>query len=223
MMHTSTGSPEYDHRQDDDAYLTITGTKETEIKILSSRFLSYALPVADMDGFMRELDALRRRFHDATHHCYAIRLGSDGRLFRFSDDGEPSGTAGKRILTAIDKLQLTNTAVVVVRWFGGVKLGVGGLARAYADAAEAALACCRIVTRYITDSYAITFPYDMTSQVHHALEKHEAVILERVWHESAEYHVRVRRSRSAALLGDISELTQRLATVQPLTQSPAPE
>jgi uncharacterized YigZ family protein len=206
--------PESGHPKDADAYLTIAERQETEIKILASRFLSYAIPVLTIERFLEVLEDLRRRHYDATHHCFAIRTGYDGASFRFSDDGEPSGTAGKRILGAIDKRQLTDTGIIVVRYFGGTKLGVGGLARAYADAAESVLASCTILTRYLTDDFTVMFPYDVSSQVHHALDGQEAEIVGRNWREMAEYTVRVRRSRCDQLLHDLDELTQRQVIVR---------
>ena len=109
---------------------------------------------------------------------------------------------------------LTDLGIVVVRYFGGTKLGVGGLSRAYSDAADAVLAQCAIERRYLTETIALCFPYDMTSQVHHAIERHEAEILDRVWSDQAEYRIRLRRSRAEAFLVDVAELTQRQAVAR---------
>ncbi len=213
MSHAHHTSPENDH-QTDDAYLTIAARKETEIKILGSRFLSYATPCGSIGEFMDFLENLRKTHYDATHHCFACRTGYDGGAFRFSDDGEPGGTAGKRILGSMDRLSLTDMGIVVVRYFGGTKLGVGGLARAYGDAANAVLEQCTVETRFLTDTFILSFPYDMTSQVHHALDKHAAEVVDRKWLDQAEYTVRVRRSHREQLLTDIAEFTQRLAAVR---------
>lgn len=198
----------------EDAYQTIVAEQETEIKILASRFLSYAFPCASAADFQQRLDGLRKQHYNATHHCYAWRLGMVGDTFRYNDDGEPAGTAGKRILSSIDRLQLTDLGIVVVRYFGGTKLGVGGLSRAYSDAADAVLALCAIERRFLTTTIALSFPYDMTSQVHHAIERHEAEILDRGWSEHAEYRVRLRRSRAEVFLVDVAELTQRQAVAR---------
>jgi uncharacterized YigZ family protein len=214
MSHAQHHKPGSGHPKDADAYLTIAERQETEIKILASRFLSYAIPVRTLESFLTSLEELRKRHYDATHHCFACRAGYDGASFRFSDDGEPSGTAGKRILGAIDRHHLTDMGIVVVRYFGGTKLGVGGLARAYTDAAESVLTSCTIETRYLTDEFAIVFPYDVTSQVHHTIEGHEAEIISRNWQETAEYSIRVRRSRREQLLRDFDELTQRRVIVR---------
>ena len=192
-----------------DSYRTIAAPEDTEIKILGSRFLSYAVPVQTGDAFLDFLESLKKEHYNATHHCFAWRIGFDGEDFRYSDDGEPSGTAGKRILGSIDREELTDTGIVVVRYFGGTKLGVGGLARAYSDAADAVLAQCRIETRHITEDLSATFPYDMTSQVHHVIEMHDVEVLDRHYLEDTKYDVRVRLSKKMRFIEDLETYTNR--------------
>ncbi|MBN1449276.1 MAG: YigZ family protein [Bacteroidetes bacterium] len=198
-----------------DSYRTIAAAAETEIKILGSRFLSYAKPVPSGDAFLSFLGELRTMHHSATHHCFAWRMGMDREDFRYSDDGEPSGTAGKRILGSIDREGLTDVGIVVVRYFGGTKLGVGGLARAYSDAADAVLAACRIEERFITDDLAIVFPYDMTSQVHHVIELHDVEVLEREYLDDTRYTVRIRLSKKERFLEDMDAFTNRQVHLPP--------
>jgi uncharacterized YigZ family protein len=196
-----------------DSYLTITERRDKEIKILASRFLSYALPCRSADAFAAELDALRKEHFNASHHCHAWRIGYGGDTFRYSDDGEPSGTAGKRILGAIDRHGLTDIGIVVVRYFGGTKLGVGGLSRAYADAADAVLAECTIIQRFLTRQLTLTFPYDMTSQVHHVLDMHGIEVAGRRYEEHCIYAVAVRLSAHARFIRDLENFAQRTVTV----------
>ncbi|MBR9978495.1 MAG: YigZ family protein [Bacteroidetes bacterium] len=196
-----------------DSYLTIAERRDTEIKILASRFLSYALPCRSAEAFAAELETLRKEHYNATHHCFAWRIGYEGDAFRYSDDGEPGGTAGKRILGAIDRQGLTDVGIVVVRYFGGTKLGVGGLSRAYADAAEAALAECTIVQRFLTRKLTLTFPYDMTSQVHHVLDMHGIEVADRRYEEHCIYDVAVRLSVHARFIRDLGNFAQRSVTV----------
>ncbi len=120
-----------------DHYLTLTGRAAARIKVERSEFLGIAVPAATIGEFLEELVAAGKKHHDATHHCWAFRpfAGPD----RSSDAGEPNGTAGKPIANAIKGAGLHDTGVVVVRWYGGVKLGTGGLSRAYHDSAAAAL------------------------------------------------------------------------------------
>jgi uncharacterized YigZ family protein len=196
-----------------DAFRTLERGSETEIKILGSRFLSYARPVPDTAAFTEFLEALKKQHHAATHHCWAWRVGTDYADSRFNDDGEPAGTAGRRILASIDHLDLTFTAVIVVRYFGGTKLGVGGLARAYTDAADAVLALCPAVLQHRTLTLLLCFPYDMTRQVHHAIERHGAEVLSREYRDDTAYVVSLRASLVPTFEQDVLDLTQRTATV----------
>ncbi|MFZ1731295.1 MAG: YigZ family protein [Bacteroidota bacterium] len=197
---------------EDDSYRTIAAREETEIKIVGSRFLSYAIPCLSTETFTDFIETLRKEHYNATHHCFGWRIGYDGTEFRYSDDGEPSGTAGKRILGSIDRLELTDVGIVVVRYFGGTKLGVGGLARAYTDAADAILANCTIEQRFHTDTLLLTFPYDVTSQVHHVIDMHGAEVLNREYLEQSRYTVRVRRSLVKRFLDDLDTYSQRQAS-----------
>ena len=208
--------PHTEQQHDDtaeDSFLTIAAREETEIKIVGSRFLSYAIPCAEAGTFTAALEALRKEHYNATHHCFAWRIGYEGTEFRYSDDGEPSGTAGRRILGSIDRLGLTDLGIVVVRYFGGTKLGVGGLSRAYTDAADAVLARCAVERRYLTDTLLLDFPYDVTSQVHHVLESHGVDILDRIYLDATRYTVSVRQSVRVRLLEDLDTYTERRVTV----------
>jgi uncharacterized YigZ family protein len=197
-----------------DAYRTIEGSHEAEIKILGSRFLAYARGIERAQEAEAFLDALRREHHAATHHCYAWRLGIDGQPSRFSDDGEPNGTAGPRILGALERRALSDAAVVVVRYFGGTKLGMGGLAHAYTDAADAVLDRAAPVERILYDTFALRFGYDLTAQAHHVLERCGADILDRGYEADVRYLVRIRRSQSAALTRLLAEYTNNAMTIE---------
>ena len=117
------------------------------------------------------LDEVKKEHFKARHHCYAYRLGLDGNQFRANDDGEPSGTAGKPILGQIDKLNLTNVFIVVVRYFGGTKLGTSGLINAYRESTALALAEAEVIEKYVEDIYALQFDYSQMSQVMNAVKK----------------------------------------------------
>ena len=125
-----------------DYYFTIKDVQRAEIKIKSSKFIATVSSVNSLDNAIDFLSKIRAEFFDATHNCFAYRIGWDGSTFRASDDGEPSGSAGKPILFSIQKFDVSDVIVVVTRYFGGTKLGVGGLVRAYSDAAELALEKC---------------------------------------------------------------------------------
>ena len=133
----------------DDTYLTIEAPAEAIYKEKSSKFLAFAYPVADEEEIRSRLEALRKRYYDATHHCYAWRLGPHGEAFRANDDGEPSSTAGRPILGQLLSHETTDCLIVVVRYFGGTKLGVPGLIAAYKESAAEVLAAARIVQRTV--------------------------------------------------------------------------
>ena len=142
-----------------DEYRSIAAPAEGLYKESGSRFIALAYPVESEQSVKDIVSGLRKEYHDARHHCYAYRLGYDGTVFRSSDDGEPSGTAGRPILGQIDSAGLSDILVVVVRYFGGVKLGVPGLIRAYKSATADALANATVVEKTAGTLYRISFDY----------------------------------------------------------------
>ena len=123
-----------------DTYLSLASTSEGLYKDKGSRFIAFAFPVTTEQDVKERVDALKKEYHDARHHCYAYRIGRCGELWRANDDGEPSGTAGRQILGQIDSAGLSDVLVVVIRYFGGILLGVPGLIKAYKSASADALA-----------------------------------------------------------------------------------
>jgi uncharacterized YigZ family protein len=146
-------------------YNTIERAAVAELKDRGSRFIAYAYPVSTAEEFKKHLDALKKEHSKASHHCFAYRLGADRNQFRLSDAGEPSGTAGKPILGQIDSKELTDTLVVVVRYFGGTLLGVPGLIHAYKSAAVMALQLTPIIQRSIDVNYQLHFDYTRMNDV----------------------------------------------------------
>ena len=143
----------------EDSYLTIAAPAEAASRERSSKFLAYAYPVQQEEQIREILDGLRKKYYDATHHCYAWRLGPGGAAFRANDDGEPSGTAGKPILGQLLSNNLTDCLIVVVRYFGGTKLGVPGLIAAYRESAAEAIAAAEIVELTVDRTVRVDFPY----------------------------------------------------------------
>ena len=140
-------------------FITLAGPAAAELIEKKSRFIGYASPVADEAAAMDFLQGIRSRHRDATHNCYAYQAGENDQFQRSSDDGEPSGTAGRPILEVIRGRGLKNTAVVVTRYFGGILLGTGGLVRAYSAAAKAALAAAGLVSCERAVLYALAVDY----------------------------------------------------------------
>lgn len=149
---------------------TIQDRVRSEVKVRGSRFIATAVPVKDKVAATDVIEQIRKEFWDASHNCFAYQLAPNGAEYRFSDDGEPSGTAGKPILFAIQQRDLLDLLIVVTRYFGGTKLGAGGLARAYAEAANNALNEAEKVTIWPTTRIRVFTPYDDVSEVRRLVE-----------------------------------------------------
>jgi len=159
-----------------------------------SRFIADVHPVASRAEAEDWYGEVREREHSATHHCTAFRVGRDGDTFHYNDDGEPSGTAGPPILRQIDGHGLTDTAIVVTRYYGGTKLGTGGLIRAYGDAAREVLERARIVQKVVRVSVHVRFAYDDTSPASRVLDRFDIEVIDRRYSEVTEVVVGVRAS-----------------------------
>lgn len=142
-----------------DTYKSIEAISEGLFKDNGSRFIAFAYPVETEDEIKPIIDSLRKEYHDARHHCFAYRLGLDGARFRASDDGEPSGSAGRQILGQIDSMGLSDILVVVVRYFGGIKLGIPGLIRAYKTSTMDALSSATVIEKITGVNYRVRFGY----------------------------------------------------------------
>lgn len=161
-----------------DEYRTIAAPVRAELVVQSSRFIADAIPFDLIASVDSNLQKIKKEFYSATHHCWAYRIGAENPDVRSNDDGEPSGTAGKPILTALERKDVTNALIIVTRYFGGVKLGTGGLARAYGEAAELALGKAEIVTKIIYAQFSLSCDYDVLPKVKSLLYKHGRIIRE---------------------------------------------
>jgi uncharacterized YigZ family protein len=148
-----------------DFYFTIDRAGTAEFKDRGSKFIAFAWPIATIDDFKKQMEAIKKEHPKASHHCFAYRIGLDKNVYRVSDDGEPSGTAGKPILGQIDSKQLTNLLVVVVRYFGGTLLGVPGLINAYKTAASLVLQVTPAVQKPVEVNYKLQFDYTVMNEV----------------------------------------------------------
>lgn len=191
-----------------DHYRTLAARVELRHKIDRSDFLGIAFPIAAEEEFFEELERIQKRWFDATHHCWAFRLFADERS-RGSDAGEPSGTAGKPILAAIDGAGVHDLAVVVVRWFGGIKLGTGGLSRAYRDTAAATLERAELRDRYLYERVTIVVPFDQLSNVYRLVDPPNAVLVEERYGEENEFLFDVRKSMIDGFRSRLWPLTLR--------------
>ena len=159
-----------------DYYYTIERPGSAEFKDRGSKFIAFAFPISDVADFKKQLQRLKDEHPKAAHHCFAYRIGTDGNTFRSSDNGEPSGSAGKPILGQIDSKQLTDLAVVVVRYFGGTLLGVPGLINAYKTVAALALQTTPVVQKAIEIKYRLQFDYTRMNEVMMISKKYNCTI-----------------------------------------------
>lgn len=158
-------------------FLTIDKPSFAEFKDRGSKFLAYAYPMETAEQFKSRLQELKKEHPKAVHHCFAYRLGTDKNNFRVSDDGEPSGSAGRPILGQIDSKELVNVGVIVVRYFGGTLLGVPGLINAYKTATSMALQLTPIVQRPVLVQYHLEFDYTRQNEVMTVLKQYNCVVI----------------------------------------------
>jgi uncharacterized YigZ family protein len=194
----------------DDHYRTLAEPAEFRHKIERSEFLGIAFPVTAEEDFFAELTRVQKRHFDATHHCWAFRLFAESRS-RSSDAGEPSGTAGKPILAAIEGAVLHDLGVIVVRWYGGIKLGTGGLSRAYRDTAAETLRTAKLLDRYVYERVRVLVPFDDLGTVYRLVNPPDVVLAEERYGEQNEFLFDVRTSMVDAFRKRLTEL--RLATL----------
>ncbi len=209
----------------DDSYLTIAAPTTGEFKDRGSKFMAWAFPVHNEDEIDLHLQDLRKAHPKARHHCFAWRLGSTGDLFRAYDDGEPSGTAGRPILGQIDSFQLTNTLVVVVRYFGGTLLGTSGLINAYRSAARAALEKAQTIRVYEEVKIKIDFDYSIMGELMNAVKQVDAKILEQYFDDDPSMIISIRKAKVEEELSKVKAILLRTSVeeVQHIIQIPGIE
>lgn len=193
-----------------DSYWTIAGESEGNYSEKRSKFLSFAYPVTTEEEALGHVTAVRSLYYDASHVCWAYRLGADGSTTRANDDGEPSGTAGKPILGIITSLGLTEVIVLVVRYFGGVKLGTSGLIEVYREAALAALEPAERKECILTEEVELHFGYELMGLVMRHVKELEAEVKAQDFRESCILHLQLRKAK-------IPKLEQRLGAIYGLT------
>ena len=190
----------------EDTYLTISKTSESLYKEKGSKFIGLAYPVRTEEEVKEVLDSLRKQYYDARHYCYAYILGPKAGRYRANDDGEPNHSAGDPILGQIKSAELTNTLIVVIRYFGGTKLGVSGLIHAYKTAAADALLANEIVEEVVQDVFSLRYEYECTNEVMRLIKDFELEILKQEFTADCYMEVAVRQSLNEALLEKLSLL-----------------
>ena len=180
-----------------DHYLTLAEESGAQLREKASRFIAYAFPIADEDDFKQRLEALAAKHHDSRHVCYAWVLGAGGERHRANDAGEPNGTAGAPILRHLQGAGLTFAAVVVVRYFGGTKLGRGGLVRAYGDVAREAIAANRTVTGIVQEELRFRCAYDQVERIRQQVLDLGGVVVEQRFEADCDMRVTLPRNAVA--------------------------
>ncbi len=206
--HQSTNhqSPVTNHKLMIDSYLTVETLSMGYFKDRGSKFIAYAKAIhieTDIKDFVEEV---RKEHPKARHFCFAFRLGLDGNNYRANDDGEPSGTAGRPILGQIDSFGLQNVMIIVVRYFGGTKLGVPGLINAYKSAATDSLENAKIIEKIVSNIYDLTFDYAIMSDVMGFLKKNDVTIKNQIFESEVVTQVAIRKGESEDKLQILEDL-----------------
>lgn len=177
-----------------------------EIKVKGSKFIANLFPVSTKEEAEIKYELMRKQYYDASHNCFAYRIGADN--FRFSDDGEPSGTAGKPILQVIDHFALLQVLCVVTRYFGGIKLGSGGLMRAYSEAAKAVLAITRTKKKFYSRRLRLLFNYDLENMVRKLINEAGGKILHCEYASQIMMELAIPKSKAIIFIDTINGLGQ---------------
>jgi len=190
----------------DDTYNIITNSGEGLYKDKGSKFIAHAFPVESESEAKEAIEEIKKKFHDARHHCYAYMIGPDKSCFRSNDDGEPSGTAGKPILNQILSKDITNVCVVVVRYFGGTKLGVSGLINAYKTAAREALDHSNVEERTIDEVYSLEFEYPLMNEVMRVLKEENLQQINPRFELSCYLEIKIRKNEAKKVVEKLNIL-----------------
>lgn len=191
-----------------DRYKSVGGAAEGLFKDRGSRFISYIYPVTSESQVKPLVDAIKKEHHAARHHCYAYRIGYDGAQMRANDDGEPSGSAGRPILGAIDSAGLSDVLIVVVRYFGGILLGVPGLINAYREASRDAIAQTSIVEKVACSTFCVEFDYMQMNDVQKYLKASDVEVTGQAFDLACSMNVRVPLSRAGSFAEGIERMNR---------------
>jgi uncharacterized YigZ family protein len=196
------------HKTTTDQFLQLKDKCRSEEKIKGSRFIANAAPVATEREAQEFIGEIKKEFHDATHNCYAWKIGvGQKQKYRYNDGGEPSGTAGRPILKSISSTNASNVCVVITRYFGGTKLGTGGLMRAYGRISYGLLKSCETEKKYSTETITFSIDFDFVNVAHSAINSFSAELKDSHYGEKVTFEVEVRASKLSAFKAKIIEAT----------------
>jgi uncharacterized YigZ family protein len=190
----------------EDTYKTIAAVSEGIYREKGSKFIAYAIPVSSENEIKDKLIELKKEYFDARHHCYAYILGYNKSAYRVNDDGEPSGTAGRPIYGQLLSKDLTNVLVVVIRYFGGVKLGVSGLINAYKEATKSALESAQIVEKTVDETYIVHLEYEQMNKVMQILKNDFVRILNQNYDEGFNIEFVIRKKEADRIIMELRKI-----------------
>lgn len=190
----------------DYTYKTIEKESEGIYREKGSKFIALAFPVKNEDAVKERLSEVKRKYYDARHHCYAYILGPNKDSYRLNDDGEPSGTAGRPIHGQLLSKDVTDTLIIVVRYFGGIKLGVSGLLNAYKTAAKDALENSHIITKFVEEQYGISFPPVAMNKVMQLLKRDSVKIMDQQYNTECEIYFSIQKREADVLLESLKKI-----------------
>jgi uncharacterized YigZ family protein len=189
-----------------DSYFTIKKPSEGIYKEKGSKFIAFAYPIFNEDDFKEHLAQLKKDYHDARHHCYAFRLGLTENEYRYSDDGEPNNSAGKPIYGQLLSSNITNVAIIVIRYFGGTKLGVGGLITAYKEAAKDAITNAKVIKRTVNHYYKIKFDYPVMIDVMNFVKQQNLNVTNQVFENSCLIEFNIRTQEAENTINELEKI-----------------
>ena len=190
-----------------DTYKTITKASEPSLyKEKGSKFYGFVIPVLTENDIDHSIERIKKEHHKARHWCYAWQLGKEDFTFRVNDDGEPSNSAGQPIYGQIQSKEVTNVLIIVVRYFGGVKLGVGGLIRAYKTAAQLALEASNIITKTIDNKYSLLFEYKDMNKIQRVIKKYDVNITAQELLYKCRYDIKIRKGKAEEIINAFKKL-----------------
>jgi uncharacterized YigZ family protein len=199
-----------------DAYKTINQTYETMIIEKKSKFICQVIPITSEEDAKIHLEALKKEHHNARHHCLAYRLGTEQIVERYSDDGEPSGTAGMPMLEVLRGEGLCNVMAVVIRYFGGTLLGTGGLARAYTESIQVAIKAAKIIEKQLTIKLSVGIGYTFSGKIDYIIHHNHLNLENTIYDEQVTYIIYLSLTDQERILGEITDATSGMCHVEEL-------
>ena len=193
-----------------DNYFTIQSPAEGTFRDRGSKFIAFIFPVLNDPDVKLKLQNIKKEHPSATHHCYAYILGADKSAYRVNDDGEPSGSAGKPIYNALLSKDLTNTMIIVVRYFGGTQLGIPGLINAYKSASLDAISKAKIIEKYVEEIYELSFNYECMNDVMRIIKNYQLEVIEQKSEEKVAIKIAVRKS----LADELQEFSSKIINLE---------